>query len=100
LGSGSGASGAGVWQSRFVRTCAIAGGSGFLGRHLACRRAAHGIAVRSLDVVPARTSAGVDGILGDVRDSSRAWELPSAADAVVRRVAWNQKALGLVRRMS
>ena len=52
-------------------TWLVTGGSGFLGVHLLRRLGERGIAVRSLDLEPLEDGfAGVESIVGDVRDES------------------------------
>jgi nucleoside-diphosphate-sugar epimerase len=69
---------------------AITGGSGFLGLHLARRLLADGHDVRSLDlepIDPELAAAGVESIVGDIRDRSAAQRLVRGADAVVHSAA-------------
>jgi nucleoside-diphosphate-sugar epimerase len=69
---------------------AITGGSGFLGLHLARRLLAEGHDVRTLDLEPldaALANAGVDGIVGDIRDAGAAERLARGADVVVHSAA-------------
>ena len=65
---------------------AVSGGSGFLGVHLLRALGAAGHSVRSLDLEPS-PFAGVDGILGDVRDPDAARRLCAGADVLVHAAA-------------
>jgi nucleoside-diphosphate-sugar epimerase len=69
---------------------AITGGSGFLGLHLARRLLEEGHEVRTLDIEPLDeelAAAGVEGIVGDVRDSSAAERLARGVDVLVHSAA-------------
>ena len=69
---------------------AITGGSGFLGLHLARRLLADGHRVRTLDLEPLDAEladAGVEGIVGDIRDAAAAERLSSGADVLVHSAA-------------
>ena len=69
---------------------AITGGSGFLGLHLARRLLADGHEVRTLDLEPLDpelTAAGVEPIVGDIRDSAAAQRLARGADVLVHSAA-------------
>ena len=69
-------------------TWLVTGGSGFLGVHLLRRLAADGVPARSLDVAPsADTLAGVESIVGDVRDESVLREAVDGVDVVVHAAA-------------
>ena len=68
----------------------MTGGSGFLGLHLARRLLADGNEVRSLDLVPLDdelTAAGVDGLVGDVRNAADAARLCKDVDVLVHAAA-------------
>jgi nucleoside-diphosphate-sugar epimerase len=70
--------------------CAISGGAGFLGLHLARRLLADGNDVRTLDVVPlddAGLERSVQELRGDIRDRDRVRELVTGADVVVHAAA-------------
>jgi nucleoside-diphosphate-sugar epimerase len=70
--------------------CAISGGAGFLGLHLARRLLADGHRVRTLDVVPlddAELERSVEELRGDIRDANRVRELVAGADVVVHAAA-------------
>jgi nucleoside-diphosphate-sugar epimerase len=69
---------------------AITGGSGFLGLHLARRLLTDGHHVRTLDLEPLDrelAAAGVDGIVGDIRDPGAAERLSRDADVLVHSAA-------------
>lgn len=65
---------------------AISGGSGFLGTHLARHLIEEGHTVRTLDLVLDHP-AGVEAILGDVRDAPACARLASDADVLVHAAA-------------
>jgi nucleoside-diphosphate-sugar epimerase len=69
-----------------VTTWAVTGGSGFIGRHLLRRLVADGHRVRSLDLEPLDL-AGVEAIVGDVRDPDAVRRLCCDADVVVHAAA-------------
>src|SRR3954453_15462770 len=70
--------------------CAVSGGAGFLGLHLAGRLLAEGHEVRTLDVVPlddAELERSVEELRGDIRDRESVRKLVSRADVVVHAAA-------------
>jgi nucleoside-diphosphate-sugar epimerase len=73
-----------------VATWAITGGSGFLGVHLARRLATNGNLVRTLDLEPPDDelgAAGVQSVVGDIRDAEKARELCAGMDVLVHAAA-------------
>jgi nucleoside-diphosphate-sugar epimerase len=69
-------------------TWLVAGGAGFLGIHLLRRLRTEGIPVRSLDVVRARDlPAGVDAVVGDIRDEALLRRALEGVDVVVNAAA-------------
>ncbi len=73
-----------------MSTWALTGGGGFLGSHLADRLVAMGHLVRTLDREPVDEDApraGVETVLGDVRNPERARELCRGADVLVHAAA-------------
>ena len=71
-----------------VRTVAVTGGSGMLGRNLVRSLASSGTRVRSLDLrPPAEQVSGVEYLTADVRDTDRVRAALSGADAVVHTAA-------------
>src|SRR6266508_4177504 len=73
-----------------MSTWVITGGSGFLGHHLARRLVAMGHDVRTLDLEPPDrelVQAGVDGLVGDVRDAGLARAACRGTDVLVHAAA-------------
>jgi 3beta-hydroxy-delta5-steroid dehydrogenase/steroid delta-isomerase len=56
--------------ARIGQRCLVTGGAGYVGRALVARLRAAGCSVRSFDVLPQAHEAGVDSVVGDLRDAA------------------------------
>lgn len=69
------------------RRCLVTGGAGYVGRALVARLHAAGCAVRSFDVQPHRHAAGVEILVGDLRDAAMVRRACTGIDTVFHTAA-------------